>query len=403
MIYNVSAVVTAEHDLPPDAVVLVRAHWVPKTSSGKVQRHACKRNFEQDADMHVIARWSVWDESIATDDAGVDSADAGNEVSPVDDSGLSPAVVEAVIYYVKQVGKNRAKNVTMNTNIIHLGLDSLERLDIAQSLQTAFGGRIPEEVLQEVETVREVAEAIQEHIGTELVSGDLDNLETKVKKFTGPIPESYYQLDKMPEYLRLDELRKQISTTGIRNPFFSVHEGRIGDTTQINGKTLISYSSYNYLGLSGHPEVNASTQKQAIDQFGTSVSASRIVSGEKTIHRQLEKELSEFLGVEDVITFPGGHATNESVIGHLVGPGDLIIHDGFAHNSIIQGAELSGARRRPFEHNNWQELNQILTENRREYRRVLIAVEGLYSMDGDYFRVASFCRYQETPQSLAVR
>ena len=81
------------------------------------------------------------------------------------------------------------------------------------------------------------------------------------------------------------------------------------------GRHLISYSSYNYLGLSGHPEVNASA-KQAIDQFGTSVSASRIVSGEKTIHRQLEKELSEFLGVEDVITFPGGHATNESVIGH---------------------------------------------------------------------------------------
>ncbi len=385
----IRAAVTDEHDLPPDAIVLVRAHSVPKTSSGKVQRHACKRNFEQDADMHVIARWSVWDESLGTEDVRTDLADAGQSLSPVDDSGLSRAVVDAVIHYVKQIGKNRAKNVTVDTNIIHLGLDSLERLDIAQSLQTAFGGRIPEEVLQEVETVREVAEAIQEHIGTELVGHDLDNLETNVKKFTGPIPESYYQLDKMPEYLRLDELRKQIAATGIRNPFFSVHEGRIGDTTQIDGKTLISYSSYNYLGLSGHPKVNTSA-KQAIDQFGTSVSASRIVSGEKTIHRQLEKELSEFLGVEDVITFPGGHATNESVIGHLVGPGDLIIHDGFAHNSIIQGAELSGARRRPFEHNNWQELNQILTENRREYRRVLIAVEGLYSMDGDYPELPRF-------------
>ena len=83
--------------------------------------------------------------------------------------------------------------------------------------------------------------------------------------------------------------------------------------------------------------------KAAIDRFGTSVSASRIVSGEKTIHKELEHELADFLGVEDVITFPGGHATNESVIGHLVGTGDLIIHDSFAHNSIIQGAKLSGA------------------------------------------------------------
>ena len=84
------------------------------------------------------------------------------------------------------------------------------------------------------------------------------------------------------------------------------------------------------------------------------------------------------------MTFTGGHACNQTVIGHLVGPGDLIIHDSFAHNSIVQGAELSGARRRPFEHNNWRELNQTLTKIRGEYRRVLIAIEGLYSMDGDY-------------------
>ena len=117
---------------------------------------------------------------------GFSKVEAEQPLSPVDDSGLSPAVVDAVIHYVKQIGKNRAKNVTVDTNIIHLGLDSLERLDIAQSLQTAFGGRIPEEVLQEVETVREVAEAIQEHIGTELVVRDLDNLETKVKEVHRP-------------------------------------------------------------------------------------------------------------------------------------------------------------------------------------------------------------------------
>ena len=145
----------------------------------------------------------------------------------------------------------------------------------------------------------------------------------------------------MPEYLRLNSLQEKIESTGIRNPFFSVHEGRISDTTRIDGRELISFASYNYLGLSGHPDVNASAI-DAISTFGTSVSASRIVSGEKTIHKKLENEMATFLGVDDVITFPGGHACNESVIGHLVGPGDLIVHDSFAHNSIIQGAELSG-------------------------------------------------------------
>ena len=180
-----------------------------------------------------------------------------------------------------------------------------------------------------------------------------------------------------------------IESTGLRNPFFSVHEGRIGDTTRIDGRELISFASYNYLGLSGNEDVCASA-KGAIDIFGTSVSASRIVSGEKTIHKVLEKELAEFLGVEDVITFAGGHACNESVIGHLVGPGDLIIHDSLAHNSIIQGAALSGARRRPFDHKNWEQLDTILTEIRHEYRRVLIAIEGLYSMDGDFPDLSKF-------------
>ena len=387
VIQNIRSAVSDEHELPPDAIVLVRAHSVPKTSSGKVQRHTCKLNFQSGEDTVELARWCAWEDShtaIPTDSSGALHERNGQAA---DASGLSPIVVRAVIHFVKQVGKDRARNVALDTNIIHLGLDSLERLDIAQSLQTAFGGRIPDEVLQEVETVREVAEAIQFHIGTEPVSLDFDNLDKLEKsasrKQPGPVPDSYYQLEKMPEFLRLQDLKRQIAETGIRNPFFSVHEGRIADTTQINGRTLVSFSSYNYLGLSGHPEVNASA-KRAIDQYGTSVSASRLVSGEKTIHKQLEAELADFLGVADIITFPGGHATNESVIGHLMGPGDLIVHDGFAHNSIIQGAELSGARRRPFEHNNWRELNQILKENRQDYRRVLIAIEGLYSMDGDF-------------------
>ncbi len=395
ILQSIRAAVTEEHDLPPDAIVLVRAHSIPKTSSGKVQRHACKANFEKDVEKHVIASWSAWEESeIFSASSAVPKAIERNGQATTE-SDLSPQVVQAVIHFVKQVGRDRAKDVHVDTNIVHLGLDSLERLDIAQSLQTTFGGRIPDQVLQEVETIREVAEAIQEYIGTEPVTSDFENLDAAVgTKITGPIPESYYQLEKMPEFLRLTELRNQVDQSGIRNPYFSVHEGRIGSTTRIEGHELISYSSYNYLGLSGHEHVNQAA-KEAIDKYGTSVSASRLVSGEKTIHRQLEKELADFLGVEDVITMAGGHATNETVIGHLVGPGDLIVHDSFAHNSIVQGAELSGARRRPFEHNNWQELNQILKKNRRDYRRVLIVIEGLYSMDGDFPELPRFVEIKD--------
>ncbi len=374
VIKSIRKSVALEHDLPPDAIVLVRAHSVPKTSSGKVQRHACKRNFENGEDIHVIARWCLWEEAQNTE-SNHEYAPAEIDGETLADSELAPEVVQAVIEQVRTALTDKTQTVEIDTNILELGLDSLARLDVAQSLERAFGGKIPEHVLQDIETVREVATAIQKYAGT--------------KKTNGEVPESFYKLEKMPEFMRLQSLRKRIEDSGIRNPFFSVHEGRISDTTEIDGKELISYASYNYLGLSGDPEVNLSA-KNAIDNFGTSVSASRIVSGEKTIHKQLEKELSDFLGVDDVITFPGGHACNESVIGHLVGRGDLILHDSFAHNSLIQGAMLSGAQRRPFEHNNWEDLENILRSCRGEYRRVLIIIEGLYSMDGDYPNLPKF-------------
>jgi len=363
--------------------VLVRAHSIPKTSSGKVQRHACKNEFENRRLRNVVAQWISWEHDAPANGTSASPDVAGESNGAATAEGLSPVVVESVIRVVTQTAGNRANNVGIDTNIVHLGLDSVERPDIAHTLEEAFGGSLPEDVLQEIETVRDVAAAIQEHIGVEPTNGKPVGGRGSKSRISGPIPESYFDLKKFPEFVLLDEQTKQMESSGVRNPFFSVHEGRVDNMTRIDGRELISYGSYNYLGLSGHPDVNASA-KEAIDTFGTSVSASRIVSGEKTIHRELESELSEFLGVEDVMTFPGGHATNETIIGHLVGPQDLIVHDAFAHNSIVQGAILSGARRRPFKHNDWRDLFEILKDARRDFRRVLIAVEGLYSMDGDY-------------------
>jgi 7-keto-8-aminopelargonate synthetase-like enzyme len=108
------------------------------------------------------------------------------------------------------------------------------------------------------------------------------------------------------------------------------------------------------------------------------------------------------LGTEDSITFNGGHATNETVIGHLMGPGDLILHDGLAHNSIVQGSILSGARRRPFAHNDWREVDRLLSDFRHEYRRVLIAIEGVYSMDGDMPDLPKFIEVKKRHQAMMM-
>ncbi|PAZ09686.1 type-I PKS [Streptomyces sp. SA15] len=186
------------------------------------------------------------------------------------------------------------------------------------------------------------------------------------------------RIEDFPELL---EMERRGASLG-RSPYFLLHEGTMRDTTRVDGRELISFSGYNYLGLSGHPKVAAAV-KAAVDQYGTSVSASRFLSGDRPLHRELESELAALNGCEAAIALVSGHATNVTVIGHLMGPEDLILHDALAHDSILQGCKLSGARRRPFPHNDMAALDTMLGRIRHHYRRVLIVVEGVYSMDGD--------------------
>ncbi len=191
-----------------------------------------------------------------------------------------------------------------------------------------------------------------------------------------------YRVEAFPEYQDLRQRLDIAAAMGIENPYFNVHERVTNDTTLIGGRELLNFSAYNYLGLSGDRDVSDAVM-QAVERYGTSVSASRVASGEKPLHRELESAIARFLGCEDAIVMVGGHATNVGVIGHLVGPGDLIIHDSLAHDSILGGARLSGARRRAFPHNDWAALDRTLSEVRSQFKKVLIAIEGTYSMDGD--------------------
>ncbi len=197
------------------------------------------------------------------------------------------------------------------------------------------------------------------------------------------------RFDTLPAYQQVSIIREVSERMGIASPFFRVHEGVAGATTQINGQSYINFANYNYLGLAGDSVVSENA-KAAIDQYGTSASASRMVAGERPIQRDLERALADLFEVDDCVAFVSGHATNVTTIGCLFGPGDLILHDALAHNSIVQGAQLSGAKRLNFPHNDWAALDALLTRVRRDYRRVLIAVEGIYSMDGDFPELERF-------------
>lgn len=387
--------VAAEHELNVEEIVLIKAGSIPKTSSGKIQRHACRTAF-LDGGLEVVGQWSAAKGASAPTlgpaaDAGSDE-DAAPAARPwfVGSHGDArdtepprvPSTAEVVMEQVRKVAKERAAGMTIDSSIVELGLDSLERMEIVAALEDLYGGRFPEEVLPTIETCREVATAVEVYLGK------TPQLHPAVPEGR-EIPPSDYRFEQFPEYLRLKQTMEQVAAAGLSSPYFKVHQSIIDDTTVIDGRELVSFSSYNYISMSGDPEVSAAA-KQSIDQYGTSVSASRLVSGEKQLHRDLESAIADFLGVDAAIACVGGHSTNETTLGHLFGAGDLILHDALAHNSIVQGAILSGARRRAFPHNDYEALDKLLTELRPAYRRVCIAVEGVYSMDGDFPNLPAF-------------
>jgi 8-amino-7-oxononanoate synthase len=186
-------------------------------------------------------------------------------------------------------------------------------------------------------------------------------------------------------------VRDAMDALGIESPFFRTHEGRAGAHTQVGNRDLINFGSYDYIGLNGDPRLHEAAAR-AMARYGISASASRLVSGERPIHAEFERALAAHYNAEAALTFVSGHATNVTVIGHLMGPRDVIVHDAAIHNSCVEGARLSGARRVPFAHNDVASAERELKAARRGAQRALIVVEGHYSMDGDVPDLAGFVR-----------
>jgi 8-amino-7-oxononanoate synthase len=140
-----------------------------------------------------------------------------------------------------------------------------------------------------------------------------------------------------------------------------------------------------YLGLSADPRVRAAAC-EAIERLGTSRCASPLAGGYTDLHRELEARLAAFFGQEGAVLFASGYQANVGIVSSLVRKGDLVLTDLYNHASIADGARLSGAEVRFFQHNSASHLERLL-ENEATGRRVLVIVEGIYSADGDLVRL----------------
>ena len=188
--------------------------------------------------------------------------------------------------------------------------------------------------------------------------------------------------ESLPAYQHLRSQRALADALGVNFPFYRKHDIRAGARSVIDGQPVVNFASYDYLGLNGHPEITAAVAAAAAE-WGTSVSASRITAGEREFHRELEQALADVYEAEASLVFVSGHATAVSTVAALLGPKDLILHDALIHNCVVVGAQLCGATRRSFPHNDMAALADTLAATRDRFEKVLIVSEGLYSMDGD--------------------
>jgi 8-amino-7-oxononanoate synthase len=164
-------------------------------------------------------------------------------------------------------------------------------------------------------------------------------------------------------------------------PYYKTVESASRPRFTIEGQDYINFGSNNYLSLSYHPKVIEAAQA-ATRRYGTGVTGSRLLNGTLDLHRTLEAELAEFYEREAALVFSTGYVANLSTISGLLNRHDYVVLDKDAHNSLLTGAQLSGATMKRFGHNDVARLAKILDDLPLAPGKAII-VDGVYSMGGD--------------------
>jgi len=170
-------------------------------------------------------------------------------------------------------------------------------------------------------------------------------------------------------------------------------ELRGGARSVVNGREMTIFASYSYLGLIGHPRINAAA-KAAVDKYGTGTHGVRTLAGSLAIHNELEETIAAFKHREAAVTYSSGYVTNLTVISTLMGRGDYVLSDKINHASIVDGCLMSGAEFRRFRHNDMDDLEHRLQQVPSDSARLVIA-DAVFSMDGDIIdlpKLVALCR-----------
>ncbi|KAG7397066.1 hypothetical protein PHYBOEH_001280 [Phytophthora boehmeriae] len=401
--------VLSEHQLKCEAIVLLRQKTIPKTTSGKIQRGASKTHFLNNTltkplfTYRAKAAGSGNLPSPATTKAVKDKSPADANSAP---AGEIKSPEEILAWLLENVANEMAApadgsgaatspaTIDPNTPWAMFGMDSVAIVGLSSDLGEFLGCIVSPSAFFQYDTPFKLANAPGLATG-DLAGGDENDEQggaSSVQTATTveEIDSSCFEIDNFPEVRGLFGQMKEFESAGLRVPFL--------ETLTPEKRRMTNFNTYNYLGNASNPEV-AAASKLAIEEYGTTMSSSPIV-GQTQVNVDLEKALCTFFNAEASILFVGGWVSNVTTIDALVSKGDLILCDALNHDSCVSGQRLSGATILPFPHNDTKALERMLSKLRTKYRRVLIVIEGVYSMDGDIPDVHEMIRIKKKYKAL---
>lgn len=168
----------------------------------------------------------------------------------------------------------------------------------------------------------------------------------------------------------------------------------------IDGQTLLSFCSNDYLGLANHKKIKQAFI-QAVETYGVGSGAAHLISGHSRLHHDCEQRLAEFTGRERALLFSTGYLANLGIASALLGRHDFVYQDRLNHASLIDAAKISGARLVRYRHNDTAQLASLLQENQAESRK-LVMTDGVFSMDGDCADLAEIARISAQHQGWCM-
>ena len=356
--------------------LLVTGTTLPAANGFKVKKQELKKNI-------VSGKFHYTEIPLGT---------AAKPLEPQEQAGSKPAAPQDsradMIAKIRQVYAEvlsvPVESIRDNTLFIDdLGGDSLQILEVVTRLEEMFDVFVPDVEYISCDTPEHTADMLYRMTHGGGVVATKREERVPVTAFADS-----------EEYKSFKARREALLAGGGEDPYFVSHSSPLRDTCVIDGREYIDFGNYNYAGMSGRKEVSEAAKK-AIDQYGTSASGSRLLAGEKPIHGELERAIAQWKHTEAAVVCVGGHSTNVTFVGNFCGKNDLILYDALAHNSVAQGCRLSQSVAKSFPHNDTATLVAMLERDRKYFEKVLIVIEGVYSMDGDIAPVPEFVRIKK--------